>query len=83
MFVKVAFITKTGLGSPYSYKIDKDQCKGLKKNDYVVVTSARTDYTVGICVGLTEEAPAEDVKLQSFVIQLPVDPYVELDLNSL
>lgn len=83
MFAKVSFISKTGLGTPYSYTIKQDESEDLVPMDYVVVTSARTDYTVGIFVGFTDEAPDEGIKLQKFVQRLLVEPYQELDLNNL
>ncbi len=75
MFAKIVFIQKTGLGTPYSYRIDDTLAKALKPMDYVVVTSARTDYSVGVFAGAVEHLPDESIATARVVQKVDVKGY--------
>jgi len=75
MFAQVRFIQKTGLGTPYSYRIDDKLAKELNPMDYVVVTSARTDYSVGVFAGAVEHLPDESIATARVVQKVDVKGY--------
>jgi len=75
MYAQVQFPQKASLSNPYSYDIDPALAKTLKPNDYVVVTSARSDYSVGIFGGTVETIPDPSIVTQHVVQKLDVPPY--------
>ena len=78
MFALVSFIGKTGLSSPYSYSVSDELAKELKPNDYVVVQSARTDYSVGILVQCVESIPDPSIVTKAVVQKVDVPGYSDL-----
>lgn len=59
---KVGFWGKEGVGQPYSYSCEGFEA-GLLRGDYVVVTSARSKYSLGIFMGYDILDKAEDIAL--------------------
>lgn len=59
---KVAFWGKEGVGQQYSYSCEGFEA-GLLKGDWVVVTSARSKYSLGIFMGYDIIDKAEDIAI--------------------
>lgn len=48
MYAKIRFPQKDGLSKSYDYQISDDLAKEIQPGDYVVIESARPDYSVGV-----------------------------------
>lgn len=48
MYAKVRFIQQNGLSKTYDYQIGDDLAKEVTPGDYVVIQSAKSDYSVGV-----------------------------------
>lgn len=80
MYATIQFPQKGGLSNPYSYKIEPVLAAKLKQNDYVVVTSVRSDYSVGIFYEATETVPDPSIVTQKVVQKVDVPAYQPLIL---
>ena len=77
MYAQVQFPQKAALSNPYSYAIDPALAETLKPNDYIVVTSVRSDYSVGILGKIVETVPDPSIVTQRVVQKVDVPQYAD------
>ena len=79
MFARIRFPNKTGLSKTYDYNIAPEVAEETGKGDYVVVESARSDYSVGVFDHATEEVDDPSIVEKSVVMVLPLPKCVAID----
>lgn len=72
MYAQIRFPQREGLSKTYDYSISADLAKDVKPGDYVVIQSARSDYSVGILDNITDVVDNQDIVTKAVVQRVNV-----------
>lgn len=72
MYAQIRFPQRDGLSKTYDYEISAELASEVVPGNYVVIQSARSDYSVGILDNLTEKVADPDIVTKSVVQKVDV-----------